>query len=91
MVVRISVPSTTLRRSSAFVSLSRSKPDTRDQRPMYIEGVLRLDAADPLECPRERQGGALEQELAGEQCAIQLALRQRPLGGHNRKLTDPCV
>ena len=39
IVERISVPCTTLRRSSARVSASRSKPSSRDHSPMYIDGA----------------------------------------------------
>ncbi len=39
MVERISVPCATDRRSSARVSRARSKPSTRDQSPMYIDGA----------------------------------------------------
>jgi hypothetical protein len=33
------VPWTTVRRSGARVSASRSKPSSRDHRPMYIDGA----------------------------------------------------
>src|SRR6266540_1194860 len=71
----MSVPWTTLRRSSARVSASRSRPSMRVQRPMYMAGrVLRLETAHTLEDPREGQPRALEQELPREQSAVQLPL-----------------
>jgi hypothetical protein len=40
---------------------------------------VRLEAADPLECARDRQPPALEQELPCEESAVQLALREHAL------------
>ena len=39
MVARMSVPCTTVLRSSARVSALRSKPSRRDHSPMYIDGA----------------------------------------------------
>src|SRR3954447_22079922 len=39
MVTRMSVPTTTVRRSSARVSWSRSKPSSRDHTPTYADGA----------------------------------------------------
>jgi hypothetical protein len=76
-VTRISDACTTVRRSSARVSASRSKPASRDQRPdVPGRGVLRLQSTDALDRAWNRKPGALEQQLAREQRSVQLAGRQ---------------
>ena len=80
MVERISVPCTTVRRSSARVSWSRSNPASRDHSPMYIEGAywawmppIRSSARGIASLRR------LQQELALEQRAVELALGEDSL------------
>ena len=51
----------------------RPQPDVRGR------GVLGLDAAHALDCARQRQPGAPEQQLPREQGAIQLLHRERSL------------
>ena len=41
---------------------------------------MSLDAADPLECLRQAEPLALEQELACEERSVQLAPREDPVG-----------
>ena len=49
--------------------------------------MLRLDAADPLERARQRQAGAVEEELPREERTVELALGEDARGGrHGRKL-----
>src|SRR6185436_14663400 len=66
--------------------------DARPQPDVGVRRVLILDSADPLEYTRDRQTGALEQELSGEQGAVQLTLREGSLGvrrhGANLAATD---
>ena len=52
---------------------ARPEPDVRVRR------VLVLDAAEPLQRTRDRQARTLEKKLPGEQCAVQLALRESAL------------
>ena len=71
-------PGSRSRASSARVSASRSKPSSRDHRPMYIDGAYcACRPAHPLEHPRDRHAGTLQQALAGEQRAIELARVER--------------
>ncbi len=60
---------------------ARPEPDVR------VRGVLVLDPADALERARDRERRAFEQELAREQRAVQLALREDSLG-HAATLAD---
>jgi hypothetical protein len=50
--------------------------EARPQADVTGRRVLHLEAADPLERARDRQAPALEQELPGEESAVQLALRE---------------
>ena len=52
---------------------ARPEPDVR------VRCVLILDAGEPLQRARDRETHTLEEELAGEQCAVQLALRESAL------------
>ena len=54
--------------------------ETRPEPDVAVRRVLVLDPTDSLERARNRQPGALEQELAREQRPVQLSLRERPLG-----------
>jgi len=49
----------------------------RPQADVHRRRVLRLDASDLLERPRQRHDGALEQPLASQQCAVELPLAER--------------
>ena len=83
---RISVAWTTLRRSSARVSASRSKPATRDHSPMYIDGAY-CACSPPMRSSAAGIGSsrALEQHLAREQRAVELALGEdAPVTGRRR-------
>ena len=76
-MIRISVPWTTSRSSSARVSASRSKPATRDHSPMYIDGAYCACSA-PIASSISGidRSRALQQALAGQQRAVELALRE---------------
>src|SRR5687767_1141857 len=63
----------------------RPDPDVHGRR------VLRLDPADALERAGERRAGALEKELARQQGAVQLALREDALGDHSRRRSSSTV
>ena len=81
IVTRISVPWTTSRCSSAVVSAAGSKPRSRDHRPKYIDGAYwawiphsRSSASG------SGSGGALEQQLPGQQRAVELPPGERAHG-----------
>ena len=75
-MARSEVPWTTVRRSSARVSCSRSKPSSRLHSPTYIAGAYwAWIPRDPLERLRQREAAALEQQLAREQRAVELGAR----------------
>ena len=89
MVERSKVPWTTLLRSNARVTWSRSRPSCRDHMPTYIDGAY--CACSPAIRSSARGSGvrAPEQQLPSEQGPVQLPLGERALGGggHARKLT----
>ena len=66
--------------------------EARPQPDVGVRRVLVLDTADSLERARDRQAGALEQELSREQRAVQLAPREGSLDarrhGANLAATD---
>ena len=53
--------------------------ETRPEPDVRVRRVLVLDTADPFERSRDRHTSPLEQELAGEERAVQLALRESAL------------
>src|SRR5215211_2733246 len=66
--------------TSSSSSPSRAALEAGEPRPqsdVHRRRVLRLDAGDPLERRRQRQLAALEQQLAREQRAVELAPGQR--------------
>ena len=63
-----------LQRARQRVALEALQP--RPQPDVHRRRVLRLQAAHALERPRDRERRALEQHLAGEQRAVELALGQ---------------
>ena len=73
------------RRASDGVSLQAR--DARPEPDVHRGGVLRLEAAHPFEDAGERRSRSLEQHLAREQGAIQLALGECALG-HAVKLSS---
>ena len=70
---------TSFRRSRARVSCSRSKPASRVQSWRYGEEVLSLQAAEPLDRPRNRELCPIEEELARQERAVELSPREHPL------------
>ena len=89
IVTRISVPWTASPLERPGES-PRSNPSSRDQRPMYADGAYCvLDAAQPARARGERQPRALEQELAREQRAVELALRSGRPHAANRRARSP--
>ena len=73
----MSVAWTTERLSSARVRVVSLEPfEARPETDVRVRRVLILDASDPLERTRDRQAHALEEELAREERAVQLALRE---------------
>ena len=87
---RSSVPWTTDGRSSARVRDSRSNSSSpRPQSDVHRRRILRLDTPDPLQRLRQRVPGAAEQQLPGEQSAVQLSLGEGALGlGHSQASTE---
>ena len=80
MVERMSVPWTTRFRSSARVRSLELEPLQPRPEPDVAGGrVLRLEPADLLDRARERHPRALEQQLAREQRAVELARREDAL------------
>ena len=80
IVPRISVACTTVRRSSARVSASRSKPASEDQSRSRRSARTGSGSGQPLERTRDRQLRALEQQLPREHGPVQLGLRQHASG-----------
>src|SRR5205823_6359299 len=64
-------------RATTEIAHPRPEPDVTRRR------VLRLQPTDAFQCRYEGQGRALQQELASQQRPIELAARQRTLGGHS--------
>ena len=84
IVVRCSVPWTTVLRSSARVSsLAAEALEARPEADVGVRRVLVLDAADALERSRNRQSRALEEQLPREQRPVQLPLGEDALA-HGR-------
>ena len=74
----------TRRSSSARVSVVAAEPgQPRPQPDVARRRVLRLEAADLLDRLGDGQRRALEQQLAGEERAVEVALGEDPLG-HRR-------
>ncbi len=72
--------------SSEIVAFEAVHP--RPQADVHRRRVLRLEPAHALEDPGDRRAGPLEQELAREQSAVELAPGQDsfPGGGHRTEL-----
>ena len=78
----------TSRSSSARVSEARSKPgEPRPKADIARRRVLRLERPDLLDGAGQRQVRPLEQQLAGQDGAVQVPGRQDPLG-HTRIMDD---
>src|SRR5215472_14718369 len=66
--------------------------EARPERDVRRRRVLRLDAAHPLDRPRQRQARALEQQLSRQHRTVELALREDSLRvRHGRQATVPAV
>ena len=88
IVVRMSVPWTTVRRSSARVSCSRRKPSRHDQSRMYAFGAYWFWMPPIRSSARGMDSvDALEQELTREQRAVQLPLGEHALA-HGRNASS---
>ena len=75
-----------LERTGQLVALEAF--DARPEADVHRRRVLRLDPADPVERLRNRRFRALEEQLPGQEGAIQLALGEHTLG-HGAKIAPP--
>jgi hypothetical protein len=73
-----------LERAPELIALEPLEP--RPEADVHRRRVLRLEAADALERTRKRLAAALQQQLASEHRAIELALREHPLGADRHGL-----